>query len=41
MAAGLQITGWPAHDSAINSILFGPDETGIFSLGSDGKANIY
>ncbi|XP_059462160.1 uncharacterized protein LOC132191164 [Corylus avellana] len=37
MAAGLQITGWPAHDSAINSILFGPDETSIFSLGSDGK----
>ncbi|XP_065868898.1 uncharacterized protein [Euphorbia lathyris] len=37
MSAGLQITGWPAHDSAINSILFGPDETSIFSLGSDGK----
>ncbi|MCL7041593.1 hypothetical protein MKW94_014807, partial [Papaver nudicaule] len=37
MAAGLQITGWPAHDSAISSIQFGPDETSIFSLGSDGK----
>ncbi|KAI3947082.1 hypothetical protein MKW92_007646 [Papaver armeniacum] len=37
MAAGLQITGWPAHDTAISSVLFGPDETSIFSLGSDGK----
>ncbi|ESW15503.1 hypothetical protein PHAVU_007G077400 [Phaseolus vulgaris] len=37
MSAGLQITGWPAHDSSITSILFGPDETSIFSLGSDGK----
>ncbi|OUZ99523.1 WD40 repeat [Macleaya cordata] len=37
MSAGLQITGWPAHDSAMSSILFGPDETSIFSLGSDGK----
>ncbi|GAB4858352.1 hypothetical protein Ancab_009826 [Ancistrocladus abbreviatus] len=37
MSAGLQITGWPAHDSAISSIHFGPDETSIFSLGSDGK----
>lgn len=37
MSACLQITGWPAHDSAINSILFGPDETSIFTLGSDGK----
>lgn len=37
MSASLQITGWPAHDSAISSILFGPDETSIFSLGSDGK----
>ncbi|KAL5539100.1 hypothetical protein UlMin_044185 [Ulmus minor] len=37
MSAGLQITGWPAHDSAISSILFGPDETSIFSLGLDGK----
>ncbi|CAM8903411.1 unnamed protein product [Rhodiola kirilowii] len=37
MAAGLQITGWPAHDAAISSILFGPDETSIFSLGLDGK----
>ncbi|XP_057951142.1 uncharacterized protein LOC131145967 isoform X2 [Malania oleifera] len=37
MSAGLQITGWPAHDSAISSILFGPDETSIFSLGADGK----
>ncbi|RXI08331.1 hypothetical protein DVH24_022475 [Malus domestica] len=27
MSACLQITGWPAHDSAISSILFGPDET--------------
>ncbi|KAL8127864.1 hypothetical protein AgCh_014703 [Apium graveolens] len=26
-----------AHDSAISSVLFGPDETSIFSLGSDGK----
>ncbi|RWR96524.1 WD repeat-containing protein 91 [Cinnamomum micranthum f. kanehirae] len=38
MSAGLQITGWPAHDSAVSSVLFGPDETSIFSLGSDGKA---
>ncbi|GKE69857.1 WD repeat-containing protein 91 homolog isoform X1, partial [Tanacetum coccineum] len=37
MFAGLQITGWPAHDSAISSVLFGPDETSIFSLGIDGK----
>ncbi|KAK9062336.1 hypothetical protein SSX86_019522 [Deinandra increscens subsp. villosa] len=37
MAAGLQITGWPAHDSAISSVLFGPDETSIFSFGIDGK----
>ncbi|XP_028960038.1 uncharacterized protein [Malus domestica] len=37
MSACLQITGWPAHDSAISSILFGPDETSIFSLGVDGK----
>lgn len=37
MSACLQITGWPAHDSAISSVLFGPDETSIFSLGSDGK----
>ncbi|KAF6162120.1 hypothetical protein GIB67_008249 [Kingdonia uniflora] len=37
MSAGLQITGWPAHDSAISSVLFGPDETSIFSLGTDGK----
>ncbi|XAR52267.1 hypothetical protein NMG60_11020235 [Bertholletia excelsa] len=37
MSAGLQVTGWPAHDSAISSILFGPDETSIFSLGIDGK----
>ncbi|CAA7402690.1 unnamed protein product [Spirodela intermedia] len=37
MSANLQITGWPAHDSAICSVLFGPDETSIFSLGSDGK----
>lgn len=37
MSAGLQITGWPAHDSAITSILFGHDETSIFSLGADGK----
>lgn len=41
MSAGLQITGWPAHDSAISSILFGPDETSIFSLGSDGKASYF
>lgn len=39
MSAGLQITGWPAHDSAISSVLFGPDETSIFSLGTDGKAS--
>jgi WD repeat-containing protein 91 len=37
MSAGLQITGWPAHDSPVSSILFGPAETSIFSLGSDGK----
>ncbi|KAL4578138.1 hypothetical protein LXL04_014257 [Taraxacum kok-saghyz] len=37
MSAGLQITGWPAHDSGISSVLFGPDETSIFSLGTDGK----
>ncbi|CAL5407252.1 unnamed protein product [Camellia sinensis] len=37
MSAGLQITGWPTHDSAISSVLFGPDETSIFSLGIDGK----
>ncbi|XP_071735499.1 uncharacterized protein [Rutidosis leptorrhynchoides] len=37
MSAGLQITGWPAHDSAISSVIFGPDETSIFSLGIDGK----
>lgn len=40
MSAGLPITGWPAHDSAISSLLFGPDETSIFSLGTDGKASI-
>ncbi|KAI8026679.1 WD repeat-containing protein 91, partial [Camellia lanceoleosa] len=39
MSAELQITGWPAHDFAISSILFGPDETSIFSLGIDGKAS--
>lgn len=39
MSAGLQITGWPAHDYAISSLLFGPDETSIYSLGSDGKVN--
>ncbi|CAA0812962.1 Unknown protein [Striga hermonthica] len=37
MSAGQQVTGWPAHDSAISSILFGPDETSIFSLGTDGN----
>ncbi|VFQ67565.1 unnamed protein product [Cuscuta campestris] len=37
MSAGLQITGWPAHDSAISSVLFGSDETSIFTLGEDGK----
>ncbi|XBJ23968.1 hypothetical protein VPH35_001954 [Triticum aestivum] len=37
MSAGLQITGWPAHDSPVSSVLFGPAETSIFSLGSDGK----
>ncbi|KAK9724710.1 hypothetical protein RND81_05G093600 [Saponaria officinalis] len=37
MSAGLQITGWPAHDTPISSILFGHDETSIFTLGSDGK----
>ncbi|KAL5726889.1 hypothetical protein ACHQM5_000134 [Ranunculus cassubicifolius] len=37
MASGLQITGWPAHDSSISSVLFSHDETSIFSLGSDGK----
>ena len=39
MSAGLQVIGWPAHDSAISSVLFGPDETSIFSLGTDGKAS--
>ncbi|KAL0400654.1 UNVERIFIED_CONTAM: WD repeat-containing protein 91 [Sesamum latifolium] len=37
MSAGQQVTGWPAHDSAISSICFGPDETSIFSLGTDGN----
>ncbi|KAH6836207.1 hypothetical protein C2S53_020250 [Perilla frutescens var. hirtella] len=37
MSAGQQVTGWPAHDCAISSILFGPDETSIFSLGTDGN----
>ncbi|KAL3630665.1 hypothetical protein CASFOL_023649 [Castilleja foliolosa] len=37
MSAGQQVTGWPAHDSAISSILFGHDETSIFSLGTDGN----
>lgn len=41
MSAGMQITGWPAHDSAISSVLFGPDETSIFSLGTDGKASSF
>lgn len=39
MSAGLQITGWPAHESAISSVLFGSDETSIFTLGIDGKAS--
>lgn len=39
MSAGLQITGWPAHDSAISSVMFGSDETSIFTLGIDGKAS--
>ncbi|XP_073305948.1 uncharacterized protein [Primulina huaijiensis] len=37
MCAGQQVTGWPAHECAINSILFGPDETSIFSFGTDGN----
>lgn len=37
MSAGQQVTGWPAHECAINSILFGPDETSIFSFGTDGN----
>ncbi|KAF3328071.1 WD repeat-containing protein 91-like isoform X3 [Carex littledalei] len=37
MSAGLQITGWPAHDTAVSSVKFGPAETSIFSLGSDGN----
>ncbi|XP_078174057.1 uncharacterized protein LOC144567759 [Carex rostrata] len=37
MSAGLQITGWPAHDTAVSSVKFGPAETSIFSLGTDGK----
>lgn len=41
MSAGLQITGWPAHDSAVHSIQFGPDETSIFSMGSDGMVKAY
>ncbi|KAF5177634.1 hypothetical protein FRX31_032779 [Thalictrum thalictroides] len=39
MSTGFQITGWPAHDSAISSVVFGHDETSIFGLGSDGKAS--
>ncbi|GLJ25521.1 hypothetical protein SUGI_0488600 [Cryptomeria japonica] len=37
MSAGLPITGWPAHDSAVCSVKFGPDEASILSLGADGK----
>ncbi|CAH9070596.1 unnamed protein product [Cuscuta epithymum] len=37
MSAGQQITGWPAHDFPISSVLFGSDETSIFTLGADGK----
>ncbi|KAH9310573.1 hypothetical protein KI387_025608 [Taxus chinensis] len=37
MSAGLPITGWPAHDSAVSNVKFGPDEASIFSLGADGK----
>nr|GLL20097.1 WD repeat-containing protein 91 homolog isoform X1 [Ipomoea trifida] len=29
-----------AHDTAISSVLFGSDETSIFTLGADGKASI-
>lgn len=41
MSAGLQITGWPAHDTAVSSVKFGPAETSIFSLGSDGKVSFF
>ncbi|XP_047966695.1 WD repeat-containing protein 91 homolog isoform X2 [Salvia hispanica] len=37
MSSYQQVTGWPAHDCGISSILFGPDETSIFSLGTDGN----
>ncbi|AQK65127.1 WD repeat-containing protein 91-like protein [Zea mays] len=33
----IHMFGWPAHDSPVSSVLFGPAETSIFSLGSDGK----
>ncbi|KAH7438561.1 hypothetical protein KP509_04G020500 [Ceratopteris richardii] len=33
----LPITGWPAHDSAVSCVKFGPDQASIFSLGADGK----
>lgn len=35
--ARLPITGWPAHDSAVSCVKFGPDQSSIFSLGADGK----
>ena len=40
MSANLPITGWPAHDSSVCSLRFGPDETSIFSMGSDGKVSL-
>ena len=39
MSAELEFSVWPAHDSTISSVLFGPDETSIFSLVIDGKAS--
>lgn len=35
--ARLPITGWPAHDSAVSCVKFGPDQASIFTLGADGK----
>nr|TKV93411.1 hypothetical protein SEVIR_9G224450v2 [Setaria viridis] len=33
----MEAIGWPAHDSSVSSVLFGPAEISIFSVGSDGK----
>ncbi|XP_042001295.1 WD repeat-containing protein 91-like [Salvia splendens] len=37
MSSCKQLVGWTAHDCAITSILFGPNESSIFSLGTDGN----